>query len=57
MSEEDAQRALDVSYERFGHAGVDLGAAISRVDKMLGCLDVRTGLMLLFVRRGVVARA
>lgn len=40
MSDEDAQRALNASYERFGDAGVDLSAAISRVNKMLTCIDV-----------------
>lgn len=44
MSDEDAQKALDVSYERFGNAGIDLSAAISRVDKTLDCLDVRSRL-------------
>eukprot|EP00904_Undaria_pinnatifida_P002504 jgi/Undpi1/12254/HiC_scaffold_5.g01930.m1 len=40
MSEEDAQKALDVSYERFGSAGVDLSAALSTVDNMLDCIDM-----------------
>lgn len=49
LSEEDAQKALDSSYERFGNAGVDLWAAISRVDKMLACIDVSMLSLLGFV--------
>ena len=41
VSDDDAKKALSASYDRFKGEEMDLGPAISKVDKTLSCIDVR----------------
>ncbi|CAN0457446.1 unnamed protein product, partial [Ascophyllum nodosum] len=40
VSDDDAKKALSASYDRFKGEKMDLGPAISKVDKTLSCIDM-----------------